>query len=295
MEYLLEMLKLIQSIRNPGLDRVFTSITILGEDYFTIAVLCIILWCVNKKFGYAIGFAYLTSLMFNFSLKQIFQVPRPFVLDKSIIPIRLETATGYSFPSGHTQGISALSTAIATAFRKKWIYAAGIILVVLMAMSRLYLGVHTLMDVVVGVIAGFAWVYAANLLFNYAESMNRKTLLPIILIPMLLGMVFIQSNDYYKIAGTFTSFIIGYLLDSGYIHYEPKGLPGQQVMKLILGMTVLIAIKAVGKEVLGESLMVDYIRYFFIGCWITVIASLLFNRMFGRKPFYTAHHMDGQL
>ena len=291
MEYLLEMLKRIQSIRNPVLDHVFTSITVLGEEYFAIGVLCLILWCVNKKFGYAIGFAYLTSWILNFSLKQIFQVPRPFVLDKDIIPIRPETATGFSFPSGHTQSISSLSISVAAAFRKRWIYAASILPVTLMAASRMYLGVHTLLDVTVGAVAGIAWVFAANGIFSYAERTNRKALLLVMFIPMVLGMVFIQDNDYYKIAGTFTSFIIGYLLDSRYIHYEAKSLIWRQVIKFIMGMAVLIAIKVLGKEVLGDSLVSDYIRYLFIGFWITVIAPLLFKKMFGAKPLYTMNKL----
>jgi membrane-associated phospholipid phosphatase len=281
MEYLLEMLKWIQAMRNPLLDNVFTSITVLGEEYFAIGVLCLILWCVNKKSGYAIGFAYLTSWIVNFSLKQIFQVPRPFALDKDIIPIRPETATGFSFPSGHTQSISSLSTAVAAVYRRKWIYAAAILLVILMAASRMYLGVHTLLDVAVGAIAGIAWVFAANAVFNYSERTNRKALLLVMFIPMVLGMVFIQDNDYYKIAGTFTSFTAGYLLDSRYIHYEANSLPWQQVIKFILGMAVLIAIKTIAKEVLGVSLVSDYIRYLLIGFWITVIAPLLFKKLFG--------------
>lgn len=295
MEYLLEMLKWIQSMRNPLSDNVFTSITVLGEEYFAIGVLCLILWCVNKKFGYAIGFAYLTSWIINFSLKEVFKVPRPFVLDKDIIPIRPETATGFSFPSGHTQSISSLSTAVAAAFQKKWIYTAAILLVILMATSRMYLGVHTLLDVTVGAVAGIAWVFAANWIFNYTERKNRRALLLVMFIPMAIGMVFIQDSDYYKIAGTFTSFLIGYLLDSRYIHYEAKALTWQQVIKFILGMAVLIAIKAIVKEVLGVSLVSDYIRYLLIGFWITAIAPLLFNKMFGAKPFYTTNNIDGQM
>lgn len=112
---------------------------------------------------------------------------------------------------------------------------------------------------------------------------------------MLLGMIFIRSYDYYKIAGTFTSFIIGHLLDSRYIHYEAKGLIRQQVIKFILGMTVLIAIKILVKEVLGETLASDYIRYLLIGFWITVAAPLLFNKMFGAKPFATAVKVNSQM
>jgi len=243
---------------------------------------------VNKEYGYAIGFAYLTSWMFNFTLKEAFKLPRPFVMDKDIVPIRPETATGYSFPSGHTQGISALSTAIGTTFRKKWLYATGIILVTLMAMSRMYLGVHTLLDVAVGAVAGIAWVFVANRLFSYAEKKNQKALLLVMFIPMVLGMYLIRSNDYYKIAGTFTSFIIGYMLDSWYIHYEAQGLMWQQVAKFVFGMAVLIAIKTLVKEIMGKTLASDFLRYFLIGLWITVVAPVLFKKLFFVKPYQAA-------
>lgn len=284
------MLKWIQSVRSPALVQFFTSITVLGEDYFAIAVLCFVLWCVNKKRGYAIGFAYLTSWIFNFSVKEVFKVPRPFTLDKSIVPIRPETATGYSFPSGHTQGIAALSTAIGTAFRKKWLYAAGVIFVILMAASRMYLGVHTILDVAVGAAAGVLWVLFANLIFSYAEKMNRRALLLILFIPMILGMVFILDKDYYKIAGTFTSFLIGYLIDYRYIHYEAEGLIWQRAIKYVIGMALLVAIKTLVKLVLGDTFVSDYIRYLLIGFWITVAAPLLFKKMFAAKSYDSADY-----
>jgi hypothetical protein len=259
------------------------SVTVLGEEYFAIAVLCFVLWCVNKKAGYRIGFAYLTSWVLNFSIKAVFHIQRPFALDKNITPIRPETATGYSFPSGHTQSISSLSTAMAAVFRKKWIYITGSVLIVLMAASRMYLGVHTLNDVAVGAIAGILWVFAADFIFISAERSNRKTLLLLMLIPVAVAMVFIRENDYYKIAGTFTSFLIGYLIDGKYIKYEINGSVLQQIIKFILGMTVLIVIKSLGKMLMGETLAADYLRYLIIGFWITIAAPLIFRAMFRKK------------
>jgi membrane-associated phospholipid phosphatase len=287
MERLLQMLEWIQTLRVPALDHVFVWITVLGEEYFAIGVLCLILWCVSKRAGYAIGFAYLTSWILNFSIKEIFHIQRPFALDKNITPIRPETATGYSFPSGHTMSTASLCTAVAAAFRKKWIYAVGTVLVVLMAVSRMYLGVHTLLDVAVGVVVGIAWVFAANLLFGYVERMKRPALLLIMLLPMAVAMIFVQDNDYYKIAGTFTSFLIGYLLDSRFIHYETKSKLLYQVIKFVLGMAVLIGIKQAGKMLLGDSLAADYIRYLIIGLWITVLAPMLYKKFLSAKPAAT--------
>lgn len=281
MQYLLEMLRWIQSVRNPALDQLFTSITVLGEDYFAIAVLCCILWCVNKKAGYLIGFAYLTSWICNFAVKAVFRVPRPFVLDREIVPIRPETATGYSFPSGHTQGISALGTAIGVAFRQRWLQVTAVIMVTLMAASRMYLGVHTLLDVTVGAAVGFAWVHVANRIFRRAEASRREALLLVLLIPMALGLVLIPDSDYYKIAGTFTSFLIGYLVDRRYLHYEASGPVWQRIVKFACGMAVLMAIKTLVKEWLGDTLALNYLRYLLIGFWITVAAPWLFQKVFG--------------
>ena len=283
MEQLLNMLEWIQSMRLPALDQLFVWITVLGEEYFAIGVLCLILWCVNKRAGYAVGFAYLTSWILNFSVKEIFHVQRPFVLDKNLTPIRPETATGYSFPSGHTMSTASLCTAVAAAFRKKWIYIAGTVLVVLMAASRMYLGVHTLLDVGVGAILGIAWVFAANAIFNWAERIHKPALLLVMLVPMAVAMVFIRDNDYYKIAGTFTSFLIGYLLDWKFIKYEAKSRLLHQVIKFVLGMAVLLGIKQAGKLLMGDSLAADYIRYMVIGFWITVLAPMLFKRFFSEK------------
>ena len=273
------MLEKIQLMRNPFISRLFIGITVLGEEYFAIAVICLVLWCVNKKAGYRIGFAYITSWILNSALKEIIHIPRPFELDKSIIPLRPETATGFSFPSGHTQSIASLSTAVMLGFRQKWLYIVGAILIVIMAWSRLYLGVHTLMDVTGGALIGIVWIYAANKLFDYVDRTGRKAAFLIIGVPMLLGMAFIQTNDYYKIAGTFTGLMLGYVLDSYYIKYEVRGLVCQRLLDFLMGMMILLFIKSLAKKVLGESLPADYIRYFLMGIWITVFAPILFSKM----------------
>lgn len=295
MDQLLNMLEQIQALRVPVLDHVFVWITMLGEEYFAIGVLCLILWCVNKRFGYAIGFAYLTSFILNFSVKSIFHVQRPFALDKNITPIRPETATGYSFPSGHTQSTATLVTAIAASFKKKWLTIAGSVLIILMAASRMYLGVHTLLDVAVGAAVGIAWSFAALAIMNYLERSNKQALLLLLLIPVAVAMIFVRDNDCYKIAGTFTSFLIGWLLDVKFIRYETTGSLWQHVIKFILGMAGLFAIKQVGKLLMGDSLAADYIRYLLIGLWITILAPMLFKRFLSVKAAEAVAATEAQI
>lgn len=289
MDFMMEMLKWIQSIRTPFLTELFESITILAEEYVAIAVFCIVFWCVNKKWGYRIGFAYLLSGVTNNAIKEVFQVERPFVRDSELNPIRGETATGYSFPSGHTQGFSALSIAVATILRKSWFTVLCVILILLVAFSRMYLGVHTIADVFVGAIMGLVCVIGANLMFDYVEKKQRAELLLFWLIPIGLGLIFLPSDDYIKAAGTISSFLIGYVLDQKYIKYEAKSPIWKQMIKFVFGIAIVIGIKTFGQHLLGETMVADFIRYFLIGAWMTIGAPLLFRELLSHKKTLIPH------
>jgi membrane-associated phospholipid phosphatase len=97
-----EVIKFVQSFSNPFLDRLFQYITMMGEEYFFVIALTLIYWCIDKRFGYKIGFAILGSTALNSGIKEIFKVPRP-IGEDGIRSLRTETAGGYSFPSGHTR------------------------------------------------------------------------------------------------------------------------------------------------------------------------------------------------
>lgn len=259
MDFMLDTLEWLQSIRTPFFTEVFTGVTILAEDYVAISVICFVFWCLSKRWGYRIGFAYLLSGVANNAVKEVFHVERPFLRDLDLVPIRAETATGYSFPSGHTQAIAALTTALATIIRKKWFTALSIVLVLLVAFSRMYLGVHTLADVLVGAALGFACAIAAGRMFTYADERQRAELLLLWLVPIAAGLIWLPSDDYVKAAGAMSSLLIGYVLDQKYVKWEAQGPAGTQIAKFVLGMAVLIGIKVSGPLLLGESMAADFV------------------------------------
>src|SRR5690554_3486361 len=98
----LDIIRAVQSIHNPFLDAFFEGITILGEEIFIVPLLLIIFWSVNKKFGEILAFTVFTSYLLNNALKEFFSFERP-IGEDGIRTLRPETATGKSFPSGHTQ------------------------------------------------------------------------------------------------------------------------------------------------------------------------------------------------
>ena len=161
----LEILRSIQSIANPFLDFLFQLITICGEQTILIVIISIIYWTKDKKFGEYIGYSVLTSTLLNSTIKDIFKFKRP-IGEEGIRTLREKTATGYSFPSGHTQGAASFYSAMAIYIKNKAMYIISALMIILVGFSRLYLGVHYPKDVIVGGILGIITSYICYKLYN---------------------------------------------------------------------------------------------------------------------------------
>ena len=101
----MSFLYLLESIRNPFLDGGVQLFTHLGSEMLFIVVGIFMLWCMDKKQGYFILLTGFFGVYFNQFLKITCRIPRPWVLDPqfTIVESARAEATGYSFPSGHTQ------------------------------------------------------------------------------------------------------------------------------------------------------------------------------------------------
>ncbi|MBU3187997.1 phosphatase PAP2 family protein [Clostridium bowmanii] len=280
----IEIIKFIQSITSPFLDVFFQLVTMTGEEYFYIIAAAIIFWCVNKKFGYKLGFALLTGTIVNTVLKDLVNASRPIGIS-GIRSLRVQTATGQSFPSGHTQGASTFWVSWMVRLKRKWIYIVGISAIILVAFSRMYLGVHYPIDVIGGVAVGTIWVFISNYIFEYAESTKKAWILMIIVVPMLIGMIFLKEKTYYTISGTVFGFFIGYVLESKYVQYDVRNTKIKQLIKLLFGLTVLITLKFILKKILPINIFADFFRYFVVGLWITIGAPCIFKRFLGNTEF----------
>ena len=273
----IEIIKFVQGLISPFWDVFFQIVTMTGEEYFYIIAAAIIFWCINKEFGYKLGFALLTSTIVNIAVKNLVNSVRPIGIP-GVRSLRLQTATGQSFPSGHTQGSATFWFSWIIKVRKKWIYVVGILAIILVGFSRLYLGVHYPVDIVGGVVIGIIWVFISNSIFDYAQENKNPWILLIIIIPMLIGMIFIKEKTYYSISGTVLGFYIGYILETRYVLYDVRGSKVNQLMKLLLGLGILITLRSVLKGILPDNIFSDFFRYFLVGLWITVGAPCIFKK-----------------
>ena len=296
----MELLKLIEGIRSPFLDTVIGLITRLGEETIGVVILCAIFWCISKRIAYVIGVAYFLSGLTVQGMKICFRIDRPWVADPTLrpVPSALAYSTGYSFPSGHTQSAAALFGALGAQVKQRWLMIVCFILPVLVAFSRMYLGVHTLLDVVTSLIISFLLIFLTVKIFA-GEKIEKKREFIIALFMVLYAVVVvviaavlfsngtIEHNyiaDCLKAAGAGIGFAVGMFVERVYIDFSVKTKSIHlQVVKFILGFFGVLAIKEGLKPIIGTGLTADMVRYFLMLTWVTVFYPLIIKRFFSVK------------
>jgi membrane-associated phospholipid phosphatase len=132
----------------PWMEWPFKIITFLGDGLVYIILLAIAFWILNKKDAIIAIYVFLTASFLNFFLKVVIQKPRPDV------SYRLIEEEGFSTPSGHAQTSSTVYGWMILYFKKIWLYIVIPILVILICLSRVFLGVHYIGDVILGLLIG---------------------------------------------------------------------------------------------------------------------------------------------
>jgi len=170
----MELLYWFETIRTPALDAAMSLVTRLGEETFFMVAALFVFWCVDKRKGYYLLSVGFVGILVNQWLKIICRVPRPWVRDPgfTIVESARAEAAGYSFPSGHTQTAVGFFGGVALFTGRLWLRFACIVILLLVSISRMYLGVHTPADV------GVSFVTAAVLVLVMYPLMESTLWFP---------------------------------------------------------------------------------------------------------------------
>lgn len=303
----MEFLYLLEKVRLPGLNELMLAVTELGGELPFLVAALIVFWCVDKRQGYYVLSVGFLGTLANQFMKLWFRIPRPWVLDPdfTILEQAREAATGYSFPSGHTQNSVGTFGALAVANKNKWVRGICLALVVLVPFSRMYVGVHTPADVLVAAAMAILFLAVLHPVVYRRNGKNIPILLSIMTLLSVAFLLFVELYPFpadvdahnlesgiknaYTLFGALIGLIIVYVVDEKYLRFDTKAVWWAQILKIAFGLLVVLAVKSGMKTPLemlcGGHMIARGLRYFLIVIVAGIVWPLtfqLFSKL-GRK------------
>lgn len=299
----MDILYALEKIRTPFWNGVMSAVTQLGGEVIFIVAAVVVFWCVSKWEGYYLMTIAFCGTVLNQFLKLICRVPRPWVRDLNftIVESARAEATGYSFPSGHTQNAIGLFGGMARWGGRRWVRLGLTALALVIAFSRMYLGVHTPADVGVSLVLAAALVLGLYPLMRRAQEKPRYMgyVLAAMLVVSGAFVVFVEAYGFsadtdaenlasgignaWKMLGAVAGMTLAWLLDRRYIHFETQAVWWVQVIKVAVGMALLLAIKSGLKApllaLLGHEGLAGGVRYFLLVLVAGAVWPLVFRPM----------------
>ena len=293
----MDFLYFLEGLRTPLLDTVVSALTHLGgETVFLVAAL-VVFWCVDKRQGYYLMSVGFMGTLVNQFLKITCRIPRPWVRDPdfTIVEAARAEATGYSFPSGHSTSSVGTFGVIATEGRRLWLRLIAVALCFLIPLTRLYLGVHTPADVLVGSAISLLFIILLRPVVYHQDGKHMPKLLALMLALSAAFVAYIELFPFpadadpdnlasavknsYTLLGALAGMLVVYRVDRQR-DFSTEAPFGAQVLKVLLGLALVLAVKE-GLKLPLDLLLKGHmagraIRY----CAVVITAGILWPMAF---------------
>ena len=268
----LNILLALQDLRNSAgsfLTDFFKAMTFLGELNTVLLVMAVVYWCLSKEIGTYLFMGWSGNRLVNGVLKVSACAYRPWIQEPAIEPPASvkATATGYSFPSGHSA--NAASAYGGTVFRRelpRWLKIIMGVLVALVMLSRCFLGVHTPQDVLVGAGMGLLVMFITREVLVWLADHPEKDVV-IMGIGLFLGLIIAvyaglkaypakyddagkllvdgakMANDTFKGVGWCAGFLVSWVMERHFVGFRTVGIPlPHRLIRLVLGVAGYFAV-----------------------------------------------------
>ncbi len=299
-----QYVQFFESLRNPLLTPFFLFITALGDELFYIAAVAFFYWVWDKRLAIKLAMGITMSSYLNSFLKLLIKSPRPYAStnpEEHWIGVNVEEyKQTMGMPSGHAQGSVTFWGILAYELKNKKFWIFAIIIVLLIGISRLYLAVHFLEDVIVGWILGIIIVIVFEYLWAktepIVEELQYQQKIALSFSPLILFLVATASFGFDMDAkfgavtmGALTGILLGHLLQERYIgiYSRPNSLL-EGTVRIFVGYMILVPLvlllsilQHTGLDNSPQSiqLFATLIRYFFIGLILTTMIPALFTKI----------------
>lgn len=302
----MEFLYFLEKLRVPVLNEFMLLITQFGEETAFLVAAIVVFWCVDKYKGYYILSVGFLGTLANQFMKLAFRVPRPWVLDSNftILEQAREAASGYSFPSGHSQSAVGTFGGIAYMVKNRWVRIAAIVIAVLVPLSRMYIGVHTPTDVLVGSGMAVALILLLKPIVLGGKRKSMAILMGVMILAAAAYMCYVELFPFpadidahnlesaiknaYTLAGALLGLVVVYIVDEKWQNFTVDAIWWAQIIKVGIGLLLILSVKSGLKTplnlLLGESVG-RAARYFLMVIVAGVIWPMSFKwfSKFGKK------------
>lgn len=297
----IQYLLVLQGIRealSPACGAFFMFVSNLVHGAALVMVPCIVYWCFDRRRGLVMLFSFALGTLTNQLVKCVACVPRPWIRDTRIHPYEdaLDTATGFSFPSGHSQGAASVLGALGWTYRKEsravvWTCA---VVVLVLALSRNMLGVHTPQDVVAGLAVGALSVFAAERILDWTDGADGRdvvvagTLMALSVaflvfvtfksypekILDLAGGAHDMHSDNYEACGFALGAALSWLFERRHVTFEPASSRRQKALRIAIGAIAVVLARYGLTALLSAALPLSELAVDFLKGFLAVIAAV---------------------
>lgn len=262
----------LQGIREslpPFVESFFVAVSDFASSNALIIIPCLLFWCFDKRAGRLMLFSFTFATMLNQLIKNTVCCTRPWIRSSQLRPAAgaLPDATGYSFPSGHTQSATSLFGTLGWYYRKRWPVLFGLCcaFVLLVGFSRNFLSVHAPQDVLVAIVEGVLVLLAVERLLAWVDEASGRDALLLVgcLVVAVAYMLYIGLKPYpmdrtasgallydplesivdsFESLGVFVGAVLGWFLERRYVGFEvdPKAMGWKRMLvRVAVGMAVV--------------------------------------------------------
>lgn len=287
-----------------------------GTEPFFLLLLPALYWCMETGIGLRVGIILLLGASTNGALKLAFHGPRPYWFTPDVIGYAGEASFGA--PSGHAQNAFGVWGMLAACTGRRWGWPAALLIILLIGISRLYLGVHFPHDVILGWAAGALLLWLVLRFWTPVGTRLKKMSPGRQILASFLGSLLlvlcsvipflwlewihwqppqawavyakdaVSLNVAFTSAGTLFGFLAGLFWFDRRGGFDAGGPLWKRILRYLLGMVGLLLVY-LGTRALfisttpdGEAMfpyMLRYARYALVGGWISAGAPWVFAKL----------------